>query len=48
MTGSGLNPESISPNIHVAPWILRCAIAHHSSLVQRKIEVNFVADSRPE
>ena len=33
MTGSGLSPESIPPSIRKAPWILRCAIAHRSSLV---------------
>jgi hypothetical protein len=27
----GADPESISPDIRAAAWILRCAIAHHSS-----------------
>ena len=28
------NPESISPNILAARWILRCAIAHQSSMLR--------------
>jgi hypothetical protein len=35
---AGLNPESISPEIVVALWILWCAIAHQSSRLRRAPE----------